>query len=117
MRALVLGVVLAAATAAGAAASPVGGRYVVNGTNANGSSYSGMAEIFMDRDHCSIVWHVGAVWRGICMLSGDIFAASYGNGRSRGMLIYHLSRDGSLSGDWRLVGAVHGGTETLIPVP
>jgi len=106
---------LAMAFSAGASAQSVGGRYEVRGTNPNGSSYQGTAEIFPNGNVCRIAWHVGSEWRGICMMSGDLFAASYHSGGTNGLLIYRLGPHGTLSGEWT-TGAGSTGTETLIPM-
>ena len=117
MRAVALGLVCLALGATSAAAQGVGGRYQVQGTNPNGSSYSGTAEITQtSASTCRIAWHVGSEWQGICMLSGDVFAAAYKSGNSTGLLIYHRQPDGRLSGEWT-IGAGANGTETLIPLP
>ena len=116
MRALSLGLLLATGMAAAAAAQSLAGRYEVRGTNPNGSSYSGTAEIIQTSGStCRIAWHVGSEWTGICMLSGDVFAAAYHSGNSSGLLIYHRHPDGKLTGEWT-VGAGGGGTETLTPL-
>ena len=86
------------------------------GTNPNGSAYAGTADITQtSASTCRIAWHVGSEWQGICMLSGDVFAAAYMSGNSRGLLIYHRQPDGRLSGEWT-IGAGANGTETLIPL-
>src|SRR5437763_9204011 len=115
MRIFVLGLFLAAAMTVSATAQSIAGRYQVQGTNPNGSSYSGTADIIQTSPTtCRIAWHVGSEWTGICMLSGDIFAAAYHSSNTSGLLIYHRQPDGKLSGQWT-IGAGAGGTETLIP--
>jgi hypothetical protein len=116
MRGIALGLMFLVLGASGAAAQGVGGSYRVQGTNPNGSSYSGTAEITQtSASTCRIAWHVGSEWQGICMLSGDVFAAAYRSGNSTGLLIYNRHPDGRLSGEWT-IGAGATGTETLIPV-
>ncbi|HTZ37260.1 MAG TPA: hypothetical protein VMB84_14605 [Stellaceae bacterium] len=114
-RASLAAVLLLLASAGGAAAQSVGGRYEVRGTNPNGSGYSGTAEIYPNGNVCRIAWHVGSEWRGICMVSGNRFAASYQSGATAGLLIYRIQPDGSLAGEWT-TGAGQTGTETLIPM-
>jgi hypothetical protein len=106
---------LTVSVSAAASAQSVGGRYAVSGTNPNGSSYSGTAEISPNGNVCRIVWHVGSEWRGICMTSGNRFAASYHSGDTVGLLIYRINGDGSLSGEWT-TGSGSTGTETLTPM-
>ena len=116
MRRLLLALPLAALLAAPAVAQGVGGRYQVHGTNPNGSSYSGTADITQtSASTCRIAWHVGSEWTGICMLSGDVFAAAYRSGNTTGLLIFHRQADGSMTGDWT-IGANANGTETLTPL-
>ena len=117
MRMIFLGLLLTAGLATTpAAAQSIAGRYEVQGTNPNGSTYSGTAQITETSEStCRIAWHVGSEWQGICMLSGDVFAAAYHSGSTSGLLIYHRQADGSLSGTWT-VGAGTGGTETLTPM-
>jgi hypothetical protein len=114
-RALLGAAAAAVMVSTAASAQNVGGRYQVQGTNPNGSAYSGTAEIFPNGNVCRIVWHVGTEWRGICMLSGNRFAASYQSGGTYGLLIYRMQSDGSLAGEWS-TGAGSTGTETLIPM-
>ena len=116
MRAFVLAFLLSTAWAGLAAAQNVGGNYRVEGTNPNGSTYSGTAEIMPSGQTCRIVWHVGTEWRGICMVSGGTFAAAYRSPDTFGLLIYELRPDGSLSGAWTIANAPGRGTETLIPM-
>ena len=113
-RALFMAAVLFVGLSTAAFAQSIGGRYEVRGTNPNGSSYNGTAEISPNGNVCRISWHVGSEWRGICMISGNRFAASYRSGDTIGLLIYRINSDGSMSGEWT-TGAGSTGTETLIP--
>ncbi len=115
MRPFVLALLLVVAAANPALAQSVAGRYRVNGTNPNGSTYGGTAEITPQGQTCRIVWQVGSVWDGICMQSGNTFAAAYRSDKAVGLVIYRLQPDGSLSGDWTLAGASGRGTESLTP--
>ena len=116
MRAVIAAFILLTFSVSDASAQSIAGRYQVEGTNPNGSAYSGTAEIVQtSAATCRITWHVGSEWRGICMLSGDVFAAAYTSGDSSGLLIYRRQPDGRLAGEWTL-GAGEGGTETLIPL-
>jgi len=116
MRAMMISVILLAALTAPVSAQSIAGRYQVSGTNPNGSSYSGTAQIVQTSPTtCRIAWHVGSEWTGICMLSGEVFAAAYHSGNSAGLLIYHRQPDGTMTGDWT-VGAGANGTETLTPM-
>jgi len=115
MRTLILGLTLATGLAAAASAQTVGGKYTVKGTNPNGSSYGGTAVVTPRGDGCRISWDVGSQWKGLCMVNGDAFAATYTSGAASGLLIYKVQPDGSLRGVWVLNDGGTG-TETLIPV-
>jgi len=116
MRATIFALLVLVLSGATAAAQSISGRYEVEGTNPNGSTYSGTAEITQtSASTCRIAWHVGSEWRGICMLSGDVFAAAYHSGDTSGLLIFRRAGDGTLSGVWT-VGGGGDGTETLTPM-
>ena len=115
MRSIALGLIFAASCCAAASAQSVGGKYTVKGTNPDGSSYGGTAEINPSGDACRMVWHVGSTWRGICMLAAKSFAASYRSGETYGLVIYELQPDGALKGVWTIADQKGAGTETLIP--
>jgi hypothetical protein len=70
-------VVVAAATSAGAQTVNAG-KYTVEGTNLDGSSYSGTAEITLASEtNCVIEWDTAGVKStGVCMLNGNAFAAA-----------------------------------------
>jgi hypothetical protein len=114
MRSIILALLIMTGFCAAASAQSVGGTYTVKGTNPNGSTYSGTAEITPSGGTCRVVWNVGSTWRGICMVSGDAFAASYRNGETFGLLIYRMHPDGTLQGVWTIADG-GSGTETLIP--
>ncbi len=105
------------ASLASAAAGTVGGLYQVQGTNPDGSLYSGKAEITpTSQTTCRIVWHTGnSNSSGICMQSGSSFAAGYATGETVGLLIYEIQPDGSLEGNWTIADENGVGQERLIP--
>lgn len=113
---------LAAATAAAAlvpvTAAAFEGRYQVQGTNIDGSPYSGEAEIILTSDStCEIRWFTGpTVSEGICMRYGNAFAASYVLGGAVGLVIYEILPSGALDGIWTISGTNGSGTETLMPM-
>jgi hypothetical protein len=92
-------------------------RYAVDGTNLDGSSYAGTAEIVLTSDTtCEIFWKTGSsTSSGICMRYGDAFSAGYALGNSIGLVIYKINEDGSLDGIWTVAGANGNGTEKLTP--
>jgi hypothetical protein len=115
MRTYILAALVALGWCAAASAQSVGGKYTVKGTNPDGSSYSGSAEINPSGDSCRMIWNVGSTWRGICMLANKSFAASYRQGETFGLVIYELQPDGALKGVWTVADQKGVGTETLIP--
>ena len=116
MRTLIIGLGLATGLAAAAQAQTVGGSYIVHGTNPNGSSYSGTAEISPRGDACRITWQTGSTSsQGICMLANKAFAAYYHLGDDVGLVVYELLPDGTLKGYWTIKDQKGVGTEVLMP--
>ena len=118
MRTAVLAAACLAASVATSAAQELGGTYRASGKNFDGTSYSGTAEIVVTSDTtCRINWKIGSdTWRGICMRSGSVFAASYRLGNAVGLVIYDIQADGSLQGSWTIAEQSGVGTETLTPM-
>ena len=98
-------------------AQDVGGFYRVEGKNANGSTYSGTAEIIITSENtCRIVWEVGGTSSGICMRNQHAFAAAYELSGAVGLIIYELLADGSMEGVWTIADQEGVGLEVLIPM-
>jgi hypothetical protein len=117
VRRLVLMALALGLTSFGAAAQSVSGRYTVEGRNFDGSRYRGLAEIMVtSKNTCRIVWNTGSTSEGICMRNGDVFAASYGQGDTAGLVIYQIRPDGRMEGLWTMADQDGVGTETLIPI-
>lgn len=117
MKKLILAALAGAAFVVPAAAQSIGGSYSVEGTNHNGSRYSGDAEITLTSDTtCEIVWETGGTTsKGICSRNGDAFAAAYTLGTAIGLVIYKMQPDGSMQGLWTIAGQPGTGTEVLTP--
>jgi hypothetical protein len=101
------------------AQAPIGGRYNVAGTNLDGTSYIGQADIQVTSETtCRIRWRTGggSAQDGICMRQGAVFTAAYvfSNGRA-GLVIYRQQDDGSLVGSWTIAGTNGVGREVLSP--
>ena len=108
--------VLAVLLAAAAHAQTVGGAYTVAGTNPNGSSYSGTAEIAMSGSTCQIAWRTGPTTsQGVCMVTNKALAAFYKLGADFGLVVYDLQPDGVLTGYWTIVDKDGVGGEILTP--
>ena len=101
MRKIVLGLLMAACVAAPAWAQKVGGSYTVQGTNLDGSKYSGTAEITPSGS--------------TCMLANKAFAAYYHMGKDDGLVVYEVQPDGVLKGYWTITDQDGSGTEVLTP--
>jgi hypothetical protein len=91
------------------------GKYQVAGKNADGSPYSGTAEIVATSETtCRIAWQTGSTTsQGICMRNGNSFAASYALGNSIGLVVYQMKPDGTL---WTIADQGGVGTEVLTPM-
>jgi hypothetical protein len=95
------------------------GLYDVSGTNLDGSEYSGVAQIrAVGLNSFNILWRIGdQIVEGVGMASGRTIAVAYGMAQRPGMGIYMLNADGSLEGDWTIIGAPSIGRERLVPRP
>lgn len=113
--------ILAAALACGIAlpayGQDIGGSYFVEGTNLDGSTYEGSAEITLTSETtCVIEWETGdTTSTGICSRNGDAFAAAYVMGDVVGIVVYRVLDDGTLDGLWTIAGEDGSGTEILTP--
>ncbi|MEO8241518.1 MAG: hypothetical protein ABI832_04350 [bacterium] len=103
--------------AQGAAAQDIGGHYLVNGTNLDGSPYRGEAQITAtSKFTCEITWYTGgSTSEGICMRDSNAFTAGYELNGKVGLVIYLIKPDGTLDGTWTVAGVGAVGTEVLTP--
>jgi hypothetical protein len=100
----------------GAAAQTIGGKYIVKGSNLDGSPYGGTAVITRTSNStCRIHWDTGSTSDGICMLVNKSFAAAYVLGDAYGLVVYELRDDGTLDGVWTIADKSGAGTEVLTP--
>jgi len=84
--------------------------------NADGSGYTGTAEIILNGPDCSISWQTGdSSSAGTCLLTGNAFGAAYQLGDTPGLAVYQLQPDGTLKGQWTTIGTTGVGSETLSP--
>ena len=114
-RLLLTAALFLAATAAGNAQTVNAGQYTVEGTNLDGSSYSGTAEITLASETtCVIEWDTAGVKStGVCMLNGNAFAAADPLDDALGLIVNKLNGDGTLDGTRTITGKDGSGTETL----
>jgi hypothetical protein len=116
MQIVACGALLVALLAGAAQAQTVGGTYTVAGTNPNGSSYSGTAQITPSGSTCRIVWQTGATSsQGVCMVANKAMAAFYKLGSDFGLVVYEIKPDGVLTGYWTIVDKDGVGGEVLTP--
>lgn len=101
-----------------ASAQSIGGKYTTEGTNLDGSPYTGTVEITLTSSTtCVIEWVTGSTTsQGICSRNDDAFAAAYVLGDVFGLVVYKVQEDGSLDGLWTIAGKEGNGTEKLTPV-
>lgn len=116
-----LGGVLAAVAAGGVASDSAWaagpGRYAVQGTNPDGSSYTGTASLAQAGNGVwTLNWNVGDTpYNGFGIGDGNVLAFSYTSGGSSGVVMYTAQPDGSYAGVWAPRGARATGTEMLRP--
>jgi hypothetical protein len=93
------------------------GLYDVTGTNLDGTTYTGLAQIrTVGIASFNIVWRIGnQLVEGAGMASGRTVAVAYGLAQRPGMGIYTLNPDGSLDGEWTVIGAAQVASERLVP--
>mgnify|MGYP006285318141 CR=1 FL=1 len=98
-------------------AQDIGGTYTVQGTNLDGSAYSGEATITQTSEYtCEIAWTTGdSTSTGICMRDSNAFTAAYELSGQIGLVIYLVKPDGVLDGTWTVAGINAVGTEILTP--
>lgn len=118
MKKIIAAALLACIAATPVSAQAIGGRYKVQGTNINGTTYEGEATITLTSETtCEIEWVTGSTTSiGICMRNDDSFAAGYKIGEDVGLIIYKVAADGVMSGLWTIAGNGGNGTEVLTPV-
>lgn len=95
------------------------GLYDVTGTNPDGTAYRGTL-LFQQVGLVSwrVVWSIaGDRIEGVGVSAGNIFSAAYELGQRPAIGIYNVNPDGSMSGQWSVVGSSGIGTEMLTPQP
>ena len=117
MRSLLAALLIGFSLAATPAAAQRTGLYEVFGTSPDGTPYTGRAAI---RQVGIVSWQIigeiaGNRIEGVAMSSGPNFAVVYELGEQTGMGIYSVGPDGTLTGQWTLIGSTAFGTETLTP--
>ncbi|HEY1735853.1 MAG TPA: hypothetical protein VGG12_04340 [Methylovirgula sp.] len=113
----VIGAIGALAFVSCASAADVGGHYTVEGTNFDGSKYSGEADITVSSNTtCHIEWKTGeTASKGICMRVNDVLVAGYSLNGEVGLVAYQIKSDGVLDGIWTMADKDGAGTDVLTP--
>jgi hypothetical protein len=95
------------------------GLYDVSGTNLDGTAYTGLAQIrTVGINSFNILWRIGdQIVEGVGIASGRTIGVAYGMAQRPGMGIYTLNPDGSMEGEWTIIGAPSIGRERLVPRP
>jgi hypothetical protein len=94
----------------------ISGVYILEGTNPDGSTYTGEVEISGSNNSYVIVWKIGdqQSQTGQGTFDGTKLTARWQEGESSGDVVYTLQSDGSLSGIWTIDGGSDQGSELLI---
>ncbi len=92
------------------------GVYTVNGTNPDGSTYSGVMAVsaYGDGYRVTQTFADGTVWRGVGNDIADYFAVSYQTSTGPSVQIYQRDRSNNLKGYWQNYGDSKEGQETAI---
>ena len=95
------------------------GLYDVTGTNLDGTAYTGQAQIQASGlASFVILWRMGnQIVEGVGFASGRTVAVAYGLAQRPGIGIYTLNPDGSMDGEWTIIGAPAIARERLVPRP
>ena len=117
------GMVAAGLLAGGMALAPTpaaaqrAGVYDVEGVNGDGSAYSGQLMLQqVGLASWKVVWQIGqAQMEGYGMSAGPVFSVGFTVGDRPGIGIYQVLADGSMTGQWTMVGSSSIGTENLRP--
>ena len=113
----------AALAAAALALSPApakaqrNGLYDVRGVNPDGSPYTGQMIVQqVGLASWRVAWQIGENrFEGYGMSAGPVFSIGFILGERPGIAIYQVGSDGSMTGQWTLIGSSAIGTENLAP--
>jgi hypothetical protein len=92
--------------------SGLAGAYTVEGSNPDGTAYSGTLTISPAGESYRLQWESGGTYVGQGIAVDDLFGTSYGT-ENCGVAVYHIS-DGSLEGTWTTYGESGVGTERAV---
>lgn len=93
------------------------GTYNVTGTGIDGTPYTG--QLILAQAGLSswrVQWLIGPTrLEGVGMTSGNTLAIAFNVGRANGMSIYNVGADGTMIGQWTMIGSEGIGTEMAVP--
>lgn len=101
----------------GAARAQQTGIYDLTGTNPDGTAYEGSVMLQqVGIVSWRVVWSIsGERIEGVGMSSGNIFSVTYALAQRTGLGIFTVNPDGTMYGQWTVLGSTGIGTETLRP--
>ncbi len=82
------------------------GLYLCTGTSPGGQEYKGLVEIAQQGDTFHVLWTFSPenIALGIGILRDRVLAVSYYGKAAGGVVLYKVQDDGSLVGDWTVMG-------------
>ncbi len=117
---LLLAPLSAALGAAAATAAPLDGEYIIEGREpGGGSKYKGQVLVLKEASTYSVIWKIqNQVLYGTGILQNKTFAVTYlnyGPAGAPGLALYDVADDGTLTGQFTMLGAKNLGVEAWIP--
>jgi len=100
----------------GSARFDYSGTYSVQGTNPDGTSYTGtmLVATFGDGYRVTQTYSDGTVWRGVGNDIANYFVVAYQTNDGPSVQIYQRDRSGTLAGYWQNYSNLREGTETAV---
>ncbi|MHB8628813.1 MAG: WD40 repeat domain-containing protein [Aggregatilineales bacterium] len=89
------------------------GSYNVTGTLQNGTAYKGTATIEKTGSTYQVTWTTGNPYVGVGIVRGNVLGVGFG-AQGCGIAVYQGQADGSLDGQWGLIGQQQTGAEKAI---
>lgn len=117
---LVLAPLSAGVLAVPAAAAPLDGEYFIEGRDpGGGAKYKGQVLVVKEDAVYSVIWKIqNQVLYGTGILQNKTFAVTYlnyGPASAPGLALYDVADDGTLTGQFTMLGAKNIGVEAWIP--
>jgi len=118
--ALALAPLSTALLASPATSAPLDGEYFIEGREpGGGSKYKGQVLVVKEDAVYSVIWKIqNQVLYGTGILQNKTFAVTYlnyGPASAPGLALYDVADDGTLTGQFTMLGAKHLGVEAWIP--